>query len=159
MKVNPESLARASSRRPWTVIGVWILVLVVAGLLSSALLADALTTDFDFTDNPDSKRAEQLLEDRLRGPQTFSEIVVVSSTSLTADDPAYEAYIGELAETIESLGPDRIQAVFPVGQDGLPMVSADGRSQLVNVVLANTDLDEASDDAIDLEEAIAYRRR
>ncbi len=155
MRLNPESVARASSRRPWTVIGGWVLVLVVAGFLSSALLADALTTDFDFTDNPESKRAEQLLEERLRGPQTFSEIVVVSSTSLTADEPAYEAYISELTETIESLGPDRIQAVFPVGQDGIPMVSQDGRSRLVNVVLANTDLDEASDDAVDLEEAIA----
>ena len=35
------------------------------------------------------------------------------------------------------------------------MVSADGRSRLVTVVLTNTDLDGASDDAIDLGDAVA----
>ena len=49
MKLNPESLARASSHKPWRTIVIWIVALVVAGGLSSALLADTLTTDFDFT--------------------------------------------------------------------------------------------------------------
>ena len=155
MKVNPEVLARGSSHRPWRVVVGWVVIIVLAGAASAAFLADALTTDFDFTDNPDSKRAATLVEDRLRGPETFTEIVVVSSTSLPADDPAYEAYIGGLTRAIEGMGPDRIKDVFPVGQDGQPMVSADGRSRLVTVVLANTDLDEASEDAVDLGEAIA----
>lgn len=79
----------------------------------------------------------------------------MTSTSISADDPAFDAYIGELAGAINALGPDRIQAVFPVGQDGQPIISRDGQSRLVTVVLANTDLDEASDDAIDLKDAIA----
>ena len=155
MKLNPESIARASSHRPWRVVFGWIGIIVLASAASYSFLADALTTDFDFTDDPESKRAEVLLEDRLRGPDTFSEIVVVTSTSITAEDPAFEAYIGELAGAINAMGPDRIQAVFPVGEDGQPIISPDGQSRLVTVVLANTDLDEASDDAIDLKDAIA----
>ena len=30
--------------------------------------ADALTNDFTFTNNPEAIRAEELLEERLRGP-------------------------------------------------------------------------------------------
>ena len=154
MRLNPESIARASSHRPWEVVGGWAVIIVVAIALSSLFLADALTTDFDFTDNPESKRAELLVEE-LKGPETFTEIVVVTSASMTTDDPAFEAYVGQLTGAIDGLGPERIQAVFPVGQDGQPLVSPDGRSRLVTVVLANPDLDEASDDAIDLEHAIA----
>ena len=107
-EVESESLARASSHRPWRVVFGWIGIIVLASAASYSFLADALTTDFDFTDDPESKRAEVLLEDRLRGPDTFSEIVVVTSTSITAEDPAFEAYIGELAGAINAMGPDRI---------------------------------------------------
>ena len=128
---------------------------MLAVAASGAFLADALTTDFDFTDDPESKRAAVLVEERLRGPETFGEIVVVSSTSLTTDDPAFEAYIDQLTGAINGLGPDRIESVFPVGQDGQAIVSSDGKSRLVSVVLANPDLDEAADDAADLKEVIA----
>ena len=155
MRLNPETMARASSLRPWRVVIGWAVLIVLAGVASSMFLEDALTTDFDFTDDPESKRAEAVLEDRLRGPETFTEIVVVTSASLAADDPSYGAYITDLAGAIEGLGTDIVQNVFPVGQDGQPVISQDGRSQLVTVVLANTDLDEASDDAILLNDAVA----
>ena len=162
MRLNPESIARASSHKPWRVVVGWLVFIVLAFVATFLFLADALTTEFDFTDNPDSKRALTLLEERLRGPETFAEILVVTSSSLSADDPAFDTYIGQLTGAIEALneapewdGPDRIQAVFPVGEDGQPVVSPDGRSRLITVILANADLDEASDDAIDLKDAIA----
>jgi len=34
MKLNPESLARASSRHPWRTIVTWALVVVAAGMLA-----------------------------------------------------------------------------------------------------------------------------
>ena len=49
MRLSPRSLARASSRRPWRTIAVWLVALVVAGGVSSSFLADALTTDVDLT--------------------------------------------------------------------------------------------------------------
>ncbi len=154
MKLNPESLARASSRRPWRVMAIWIVVLVLAGVSSATFLADALTTDFDFTDQPESKRAAELVETRLRGPETFSEIVVVDAAGATIDDPAYAAYVGELTASISELGPDVVEAVVAVGPDGNAIASADGSSMLVTVVLARNDLDEAADDAVLLAEVV-----
>ena len=61
MSLSTEGIARASARRPWITIGVWIVVLATAIALMSTLLADALTTEFAFTNNPDSKKADTLI--------------------------------------------------------------------------------------------------
>jgi hypothetical protein len=38
MRLNPESIARASSKHPWRTVGVWFVIFVLAGAASSALL-------------------------------------------------------------------------------------------------------------------------
>ena len=154
MKLNPESIARASSRKPWIVIAAWFVLLMLAIVATRLFLADALTTDFDFTDQPESKRAQTLVEDRLRGPETYSEIVVVTSTSGSAADDDFMAYIGELTGAISGIGSEKIAGAFPVGRDGQPQISSDGKSQLITVILANSDLDEAAKDAETLHETI-----
>ena len=55
MRLNPESIARASSRHPWRTVGIWAVILIL-GFRASVLLSDALTTDFDFTNNPKRSR-------------------------------------------------------------------------------------------------------
>ncbi len=154
MNVNPESIARASSRRPWVVIGAWIGLLIAAFALTALFLVDNLTTDFDFTDQPEAKRAELLLEERLRGPATFSELIVVSSGPGTAADADFQGYVGALTVAVSGLGADIVQAVIPVGQSGAPIVSADGGDQLLTVVLTKTDLDDASTDAAAVKDAM-----
>ena len=52
MRLSPESLAASSSRHPWRVIVVWVLVVMGMSAASQAFLADALTTDIDFTNRP-----------------------------------------------------------------------------------------------------------
>ena len=64
MKISAQSLARTSARHPWRVIGAWIVLFVVGGFLTSKLLAGALTTQADFTNNPEAKQAQTLLEQR-----------------------------------------------------------------------------------------------
>ena len=56
-------------------------MLLTAGVLSSLFLGDALTTDTDFTNEPEAKRAAGLLEQRLRGPNVDTEFVVVTAES------------------------------------------------------------------------------
>jgi len=154
MRLNPESVARASSRRPWTVIGVWVTVLVIAGMLSSAMLADVLSADFDFTDHPESKQAEQLLEERLRGEKNFTELLVVTSETVTVDDPVFISYIDDLEAAAIGLGPEIVIEQSVVDHRMIPsFVSTDGRTSLVAVTLANTDLDEAATDAATLGKA------
>ncbi len=136
-------------------IGVWVTVLVVAGILSSALLADVLSADFDFTNNPESKQAEQLLEERLRGEKTFTELLVVTSETVTADDPVFISYIEDLEAAVIELGPEIVIEQSVVDYRQIPyFVSSDGRTALAAVTLANTDLDEAADDAATLGEAV-----
>lgn len=55
-------LARASSRRPWRTIGIWLVAVVTSGVITSNLLGDALTTDVDLLNQPEAKRAQTLLE-------------------------------------------------------------------------------------------------
>ena len=56
MSINPESLARASSRHPWRTVGIWAAILIAGFAASATLLPSALTTDFDFTNNPEPSR-------------------------------------------------------------------------------------------------------
>jgi putative drug exporter of the RND superfamily len=152
MKLNPESIARASSRHPWSTVGLWIVAIAVAGLLASNLLADALTTDVNFTDRPESVQAQSLLEE-VRGEEQFSEFVIVQSESVTATDPAFQAFVGELVTAVRGLGADKVSAVGSYLEMSGP-VSADGRTALIVVTLAHTDPDRAKDDAADLESLV-----
>ena len=54
LNLSTESIAWATSRRPWITIGIWIAIFVVAVLLVASLLEDGLTTKFVFTGNPEA---------------------------------------------------------------------------------------------------------
>ena len=55
-------------------------------LLSLSLLGGSLDTRGDVTGQPEFKRAEALLRERLRAPVAATEVVVVRSPELTVDD-------------------------------------------------------------------------
>jgi RND superfamily putative drug exporter len=154
MGVSPEDIARASSRRPWRVIGAWIVLLTVGVLLSGRYLADNLSFEFDFTDEPESAAAERLVEDRLRGPAPFDELIIVSSVPGGVASADFQSYVAELQVVVGGLGEDVVQAVVPTGPAGEPIVSGDGGHQVLIAVLAGTDYDEAGADAIAVKEAI-----
>ena len=77
--LSTEGLARGSARRPWRVIGAWAAILLAGLALAYVFLSDALTIEFAFISNPESKRADTLLEERLRGPKSVHEVVIVRS--------------------------------------------------------------------------------
>jgi RND superfamily putative drug exporter len=89
MGLSTQGLARASARRPWVTLGLWLLVIAMAGWLSSAFLSDALTTDANFTNDPEAKRAAELIEDRF-GAEGVGEVFILTSEDATVDDPAFE---------------------------------------------------------------------
>ena len=141
--LSTEALARASSRRPWTTIGIWVVVLVAAIGINVALLADALTEEFAFTNDPDSQRGYTLLEERLRGPRKSNEVVAVQSATLTVDDQAFRDRVEELYGEIIALGDDVIEDGTHHYQSGdESLVSADRQTTILPLVMAGT-LDEA----------------
>ncbi len=144
LNLSTESLARASSRRPWITIGIWVVLLAVAMVLNATLLGSATTTEFRFTNGVDSQRALDLLETRLRGPRPMTEMVIIQSDSMTVDDPAFQAKTESVFSTILGLGPEVIaggQNYYQASDEGL--VSADRKTTIMPMVMTG-ELDEAT---------------
>ncbi len=158
MRLSPRALARASSQRPWRTIGIWLLALVAAGTITSRLLGDALTTDVDLLNNPEAKRAQTLLEERMRGPERDTEMVIVSSTSAIVDDPAFRAYVEQLRSALAALGPGVVVATQTYYESGdQDLVSRDRRTTLIPTTLAGPKW-EANEHVPELREVIAQSR-
>ncbi|MEX2237067.1 MAG: MMPL family transporter [Dehalococcoidia bacterium] len=138
-------LAALSARRPWWTVGAWLVLLVVGMYLTSGI-GDVLTSDFQSYVDTDSQKADNLIEERLTSSPEPDEIVVVQSPALTTDDPAFREFADSLVADIRAL-PDVIAATnfFETEAEGL--VSADGHSLLVPILLEGED-DEALEDAV-----------
>jgi RND superfamily putative drug exporter len=129
------------ARRPWVTVGVWLVLIVLAGI-SAPALADALTTDATFIKKPESIRGQDLLEARLRGPEPVTETVIVRSSNKTVDDPAFRAAVERVTNSLTDM-PEAITSVTNYYQTGAPtMVSADKRATIIPVVFKGK-IDEA----------------
>ena len=95
-------LARVCARRPWFVVGAWLLLLLF-GVFFARDLGDVVNSNFGFYFTPESVKGSHLIEDRLRGPKLASEIVMVQSPDKTVDDPAFESFVGGLLSDIRDL--------------------------------------------------------
>ena len=156
MKLNPESLARASSHHPWRTIGIWVVILVGSfGLVSSGLFNDALTNGIDFTNTPESKEAAQLVEDRLRGggEEPDTELVLVVSETAIVGEPAFQEYVGALQAEIDAIDDSIVTSVGSYLTEDGP-VSEGEHATLLPVLMTSTDEDVLGDDARVLEEAV-----
>jgi putative drug exporter of the RND superfamily len=143
MRLTPQGVARWSARHRFTVVGVWVVLFLLGGLLTSRYLSDALTTRADFTNNPDSKQAQTLLEQRLTGPNRSNEVVIVRSQSMTVSDPQFKAYIATLKSDVDALGPGVVQQTTDPYQAGNRFVSDDRHAALIPVIMAGS-LDDAN---------------
>jgi putative drug exporter of the RND superfamily len=119
------------------VVGIWVLLLVVAGGLAATLLNSALTPQDSFIVAPESEIAEELLESRLRGPLRITETLVVRSATLTVDDAEFAEWVAAMTERIVGLGPEIVlgaASYHMIGDEG--MVSADRHTTLIAIVMA-----------------------
>jgi RND superfamily putative drug exporter len=106
-------LARACARRPWFVVLAWLLLLVLGGLFARGL-GNVVNSNLGLYFNPESVRASDLLDARLRGPKPASEIVMVQSADSTVDDPSFESFVSGLGAAIQGLK----------NKDGSPVVAS-----------------------------------
>jgi RND superfamily putative drug exporter len=137
---STAGLARSSARHPWRVISVWVVILVLATIVGSGL-GDVLTTDEEFTNRPESVRAADLLESRLRGPEPVTETIIVRSDTATVDDPAFQAVVEQVRSDLVAL-PDIVASVVTYDQAlrddpaaAATLVSADRHTGLIAVTL------------------------
>ena len=142
-----ESVALRSARRPWITIGIWALVIIISIALRATLFDDAISTEFAFTNNSDSKKADELLEDRFRGPKGTNEVVIVQSETMTVDAPAFQEFVEELFGKLAALGPDVIRQGTLVNyyQGQAPfLVSEDRGTTIIPFTMAG-EFDDATD--------------
>ena len=146
VNISTESLARASATHPYTVLCIWILVLLGAFVMIAYFLDGGLTTKFEFVNEPEVKRGEKLLEE-MRGPKGTSEIVVFQSAVFTVDDLEYRETVVDLTSKIEKLGSEIIR-LETLGNfydtNSLALVSDDRSATLIAFVMAG-DFDTNSD--------------
>jgi RND superfamily putative drug exporter len=108
----------------------------------------------DFTNNPESVRGEDLIKERLQPDEESTALVVVSSETLTVDDPDFAGRVDQIAAAAAGLGPDLVKGVMTYTQDrNNSLVSEDRHATVVPVVFAGTD-DEASDYTEHLREVV-----
>jgi putative drug exporter of the RND superfamily len=150
MSLSPESLARASSRHPWRTLGLWIVLLVAMGGISSSLLSGVLNQDIAFTNSPESVRAQDILDAKFAANESdTTEFFVIESSSATVDDPAFRDVVtGVKDATVQRLA-DEIPAnqfVFTYydaleqnPEAAASLVSQDQRVTLISVPLKETD--------------------
>ncbi len=148
-------LARASARHPWLVLGVWVLAVVAAAGLIATLFGSAFVATNTFVGNPDSKKGQTLLEQRLTGPEKATELVIVQSSALTVRDPAFKQFVQDLYGRIGSLGKSVVAGgttFYQTGDKGL--VSKDGRATLIPITMSGS-LNTAQDNVPKLNDIVA----
>jgi RND superfamily putative drug exporter len=148
MRINPESLARASSRHPWRVIGAWVVLFVAMVGIATTLLGDVLTNEIAFTNKPESIKAQDVIDSKFSSADVgaSTEFVIVRSDTLTVDDAEYQQYVehlqGALAAEADLVAAppttyyDALQA-SPDAAAGL--VSQDKHYSLISVAIAKDD--------------------
>ena len=149
MKLNPETLARASSRHPWRTVIIWLVIWIAAGAASSALLSPALTNDFDFTNSPEAIRAQKILEQQKLQQDVAPETFVMVGGDGAVQDPAFAEQVNGALDDLRQVDPSVVLAVpaaFPMSQADAanpqtaalgPFPSKDQTAVLFNVVLTN----------------------
>jgi len=144
---STEALAEASARRPWRVIALWLAVLVGSLVVIGTLLSGALTTQAHLTNNPESERADGILE-HWRGKHHDHEIVIVTSAQKTVDDGAFQAKVQDLYTRITALGASIVQDGRNYYQSNDPsLASSDRHTTIMQFTMAGDQ--EFSDDHID----------
>jgi len=138
VKFSSEALARSAAEHPWRTVAIWLAVLVLGFALFGALFSTATTAEQDFTNNPEAKRARQLLEDHgLVGPRKFREIAIVRNDGLTVDNPAFKEKVTALTQQLRDLGTDKVESATNFYETGAPgMVSPGRNSTIIPITLA-----------------------
>ena len=148
------SLGRFVTRRPWYVIGAWVVLAVFVGLAAPSL--DTTTDEAEFLpDHYESIKAAEVQADEFADSTTPAAILVFQREDegeLTDDDKT------EVSRIAEELGPKLnketfVQQVITTDPEGAPNVSEDGTVAVGVIGLAegSTGFDtQAIDDGRDL---------
>ena len=137
--LGPRRLATFATARPRLVLALWGLIAVISVAITGALLPSALSSGSDsgITSNPESARAQQLIDERLPGADALDELVLVRSERHRVTDAAFAERVATLAAQLRRQ-PD-VERVTTFRDRGAPngLVSRDGHAALLPVVMVD----------------------
>jgi putative drug exporter of the RND superfamily len=141
-----ERLARASSRHPWRVVAIWLVLVVASFPVIAMFLGDVLTADVEVTSQTESKRGDERL--RRAFPQTraererdITEVVVVRAARGGIAGQATSERVEALADELKAAGATAVVA----DPEGGPLVSRDGDARALLVGLGFDGEDDVED--------------
>jgi RND superfamily putative drug exporter len=143
-----ESLARGCARRPWITVGIWVAAMAAAILAAVNLLGGALVTEAEFTSNPESVVALDMMQQRLGTDDTMiDEMIIVRSDTYTVDDAVFTDKVNGLYTELVNLGPfvENAATYYMVGDPS--MVSADRHGTLIPFKMP---MESASEDMLEV---------
>jgi RND superfamily putative drug exporter len=143
---GPRRLAELATRRPGRVLAAWGVVVLASMVLIGGLLPTAVTSDSELTNNPESSRAQDLIDARLPEQNAVDEVIVVRSEDAVVTDPAFERQVGAIADAARESGSVR-EILTYLDPGGETLVSADEHATIIAVVLAEKP-DERIEDLI-----------
>jgi len=135
MRFSTTSLAAASARRPWWTIAGWAFASVAAIAAIALLLGDALTTDGEPTNDPQSLAARDALVQSFPRRDGATDVVIVRSEGGETTEAALRTFL----TTVVSASPELGASVI-----GETVVADDGQAILVGLALD----DEARTEAV-----------
>jgi len=140
VRINPESMAGVSSRHPWRTLGAWFALIVAMAIVSGRLLSGVMTNDVHFTNDPESVRAQDVIDARFStGVPKDTEYLVVSSQTQRTWDPSYPAFVQALKADVQRLGPSVVDGPVSTFVDAEAqaklLYTPDGQGVLVLVQL------------------------
>ena len=98
--LSPRRLAAIAVARPRRVLAVWGVVVLGGFGLISGLLGSALSSEADVTSNPESKQAQDLIDERFPERDALDELVIVRSDELTATSRRFASGCDTLADEL-----------------------------------------------------------
>jgi len=114
MKLNPETMAVASSRHPWRTLAAWVVLIAAMAAVSARLLTGVMTDDVAFTNEPESVKAQHVLDERFAAQQAEdTEYLVIGSETQRVGDPAYPDFVSALQARVQRLGADVLAGPAP----------------------------------------------
>ena len=143
-RLSPRRLAEVAVARPGRVLAVWGGLVLVGFALIGGLLGSALSSEGDVTSNPESKQAQELIDERLPQRDAVDEVVIVRSDDLPVADPAFRRRVSSIVEQL-SRSDGVAQVSSYLDQGGEALVSSDGHATILPVVLAADEEDSIED--------------
>ena len=146
-----ERLARVSSRRPWLVVGLWLVVILVAFVLVAMFLS--FEGEAEITRTTESKQAERILDEGF--PQEgatgtgISEVVVLRAEDGEVRSAATRERVAALADELRAAGAERVVTYAEEQR----LVSEDGDATVVLLALGR-DGEEDVEEVVDVVERL-----